>query len=182
MRGLGLEMLITELVPGPDDACRSYYTFVDEAGQTIAEATKHKLRQFPVGYGLTTYHITEHNEETRDLGRRFCAGVGVKGVACVEFKRDPRDGQLKVIECNSRFTAGNELIRHAGLDLALLAYNRVTGRPDPPRRCLSAGLADVASRRGCACVRRVCRARRPHLVTMGAERHPPPALPDAELA
>jgi predicted ATP-grasp superfamily ATP-dependent carboligase len=53
-------------------------------------------------------------------------------VANVEFKRDARDGQLKLIECNLRFTAANELVRHAGIDLAALAYNRVTGRPDPP--------------------------------------------------
>jgi predicted ATP-grasp superfamily ATP-dependent carboligase len=63
---------------------------------------------------------------------RFFQGVGLRGIANVEFKRDPRDEQLKLIECNYRLTAVNELLRAAGLDLALLAYNRVTGAADPP--------------------------------------------------
>jgi predicted ATP-grasp superfamily ATP-dependent carboligase len=48
-----------------------------------------------------------------------------------EFKRDSRDGLLKLIEVNHRFTAANELVRAAGIDLALLAYSRLAGRPGP---------------------------------------------------
>ena len=42
-----------------------------------------------------------------------------------------RDGQLKLIECNHRFTAAIELVRASGLDLALFTYNRLLGRPPP---------------------------------------------------
>jgi len=133
VRALNLDMLVTEIVAGPEDAYRSYYAFIDEAGVPVVEATKHKLRQFPVGFGLATYHVTGMDEETIEVGRRFCTGLGARGLVCVEFKRDSRSGRLTLIECNSRFTAANELMRHAGLDLALLAYNRAVGRPDPPR-------------------------------------------------
>ena len=47
------------------------------------------------------------------------------------YKRDARDGQLKLIECNPRFTAANEEVRYAGIDLALFAYSRVVGLPTP---------------------------------------------------
>jgi predicted ATP-grasp superfamily ATP-dependent carboligase len=57
--------------------------------------------------------------------------LGVRGLGNVEFKRDPRDGRLKVIECNARFTAGNEIVRLAGLDIAELVYARMTGQPLP---------------------------------------------------
>jgi len=50
----------------------------------------------------------------------------------VEFKQDERDGQLKLIECNPRFTDANEQVRAAGIDLALVGYNRVRGLPLPP--------------------------------------------------
>jgi D-aspartate ligase len=138
LRGLGLEMLTTEIIPGPDDAFHSYYTYVDEQGTPLFDLTKRKLRQFPVRFGLSTYHAIDRHEETIEIGRRFVTGVGLRGVACVEFKRDARDGELKLIECNHRFTLGYELVRHAGIDVAWLAYARGAGlvhaRPGRYRR------------------------------------------------
>src|SRR5207244_1043773 len=52
-----------------------------------------------------------------------------RGLVNVELKRDPRDGRLKLIECNHRFTEMNELVRLAGLDLALFTYARHIGQP-----------------------------------------------------
>jgi len=56
----------------------------------------------------------------------------LRGLACVEFKRDARDGQLKIIEVNHRFTLGHEIVRHAGVDYAMLAYDRLAGRATAP--------------------------------------------------
>jgi D-aspartate ligase len=53
-------------------------------------------------------------------------------VANVEFKRDPRDGQLKLIECNARFTAANVLLTASGIDLGTFVYRRLAGLPQPP--------------------------------------------------
>jgi predicted ATP-grasp superfamily ATP-dependent carboligase len=52
-------------------------------------------------------------------------------LVCVEFKQDERDGRLKLIECNARFTDANEQVRVAGIDLALIAYNGARGLPLP---------------------------------------------------
>ena len=64
----------------------------------------------------------------------------MRGIANVEFKRDERDGRLKLIECNDRFTAANEQFRRAGLDLALFVYSRLAGRPAPPVDAYRAGV------------------------------------------
>lgn len=58
--------------------------------------------------------------------------LGGRGMGNAEFKHDPRDGLLKLIECNPRLTNATELIRHSGFDMPLFIYNRVTGRPFPP--------------------------------------------------
>lgn len=136
---LELDLLLCEIVPGPDDAYHSYYTFMDERGEPLLHLTKHKLRQFPPAFGLGTYHVIDRDEEVMEAGLRFFRGVGLRGMGCVEFKRDARDGRLVVIECNHRFTAGHELVRHAGIDLALLAYDRLAGRPTAPIRGYRAG-------------------------------------------
>jgi len=131
---LGLEMLLTEIIPGSDDLYASCFTYLDAYGESLLVFTKRKLRQFPPRFGLGSYHVTAWNEEVAATALRFFQGVGLRGIANVEFKRDPRDQRLKLIECNYRLTAVNELLKAAGLDLALLAYNRVAGCPDPPLR------------------------------------------------
>lgn len=128
----GIVMLLTEVIPGADDRYRSYYTYMDAHGQPVLNFTKRKLRQYPTHFGLGSYHLTEWNAETADLGIRFAQAAGLRGVVNVEFKRDPRDGQLKLIECNPRFTEVNEQVRAAGIDLALVAYNMRLGLPLPP--------------------------------------------------
>lgn len=125
-------MLLTEVIAGPDDRYRSYFTFIDGDGEPLLHFTKRKLRQFPPHFGLGTYHLTEWNDEVAELGLRFARAAGLRGIVNVEFKRDIRDGQLKLVECNPRFTQANEQIRVAGVDLARLAYNRLAGLPSPP--------------------------------------------------
>jgi D-aspartate ligase len=124
----GLSMILTEIIPGAEDRYCSYFTWIDGDGQFLFDFTKRKLRQYPAGFGGGTYHLTEWADDVADAGRRFLQAAGVRGLANVEFKRDPRDGRLKLIECNARFTAGNEIVRLAGVDLAWIAYARMTGQ------------------------------------------------------
>jgi D-aspartate ligase len=127
----GLEMIVTEVIPGRHDQHFSYYTYLDGAGEPLFHFTKRKLRQYPAGWGLGCYHGVDWNPEVAELGLRLLQAIGVRGLATPEFKRDSRDGLLKLIEVNHRFTAANELVRAAGIDLALIAYNRAVGRPTP---------------------------------------------------
>jgi D-aspartate ligase len=136
----GIETLLMELIPGADDQLCSYYTYLDEHGQPLFHFTKRILRRFPVGMGTACYHITDWNPEVADLALKLCARVGLRGLANVEFKRDKRDGQLKLIECNARFTASNCLVARSGFDLALFVYNRIVGRPQRPLESYREGM------------------------------------------
>jgi D-aspartate ligase len=124
-----LSMMVSEIVPGPEDAYHSLHGYLDEHGELLAGLTKRKLRQYPVGFGIGCYHVTGSNEEVAQVAMRFCRGVGILGMANPEFKRDARDGRLKLIECNHRFTMSNELNRRAGVNLPLVAYDRLVGLP-----------------------------------------------------
>lgn len=128
---LGVRVLATEIIPGEDDCYRSYYSYMDADGRPLLHFTKQKLRGYPPRRGLWTYHLTTRDPDVIEMGLRFFQRAGVRGLANVEFKLDPRDGVLKLIECNHRFTAANEIVRLAGLDLALLTYERALGRPGP---------------------------------------------------
>ena len=130
-RTAGSSVVLLEMIPGPDDLLCSYYTYLDESGAPQFHFTKRVIRRYPEHEGFGCYHITDWDPEVRDLGLRLFEHVGLRGVANVEFKRDPRDGRLKVIEVNARFTAANGLVAAAGYDLALLVYNRAAGLPQP---------------------------------------------------
>jgi predicted ATP-grasp superfamily ATP-dependent carboligase len=127
-RSAGVDMILTEIIPGEEHRYCSYFTWIDEDGEFLFDFTKRKLRQYPVGFGGGTYHLTEWADDVAEAGRRLLRAAGVRGLGNVEFKRDPRDGALKLIECNVRFTGGNEIVRRAGVDLAWIAYCRMTGR------------------------------------------------------
>jgi predicted ATP-grasp superfamily ATP-dependent carboligase len=64
-----------------------------------------------VGFGMRAYHVTDRNEEVAGVGLQLCTGVGIPGIANPEFKRDARDGLLKLIECNHRFNLRRRLRR-----------------------------------------------------------------------
>lgn len=131
-QGLGVQMLATEIVRGRDEAFVSYYTYLLPDGSPVFSLTKHKLRQLPIGFGLTCYQETVWEPAVAELGLRFCQAIGLRGVAAVEFKKDDRDGHWKIIECNHRFTLANEIIRLAGVDVPVIAYRRAAGLPVEP--------------------------------------------------
>jgi D-aspartate ligase len=128
---LGLEMLATELVGGPDDGIFTYCAYLDEHAQVLCEATKRKPRQFPAKAGTGTLHVSDWSEDVAELGRRFLTGAQARGHANVEVKRDERDGRVRLIECNYRFLQGTALLQAAGWDIVGFTYNRLTGRPLP---------------------------------------------------
>ncbi len=132
MLTLGLEMLVTEIVEGDDDQLFGYHSYIDQRGKPLYEFTVRKLRQFPIHFGIGCYRIGEWHPDVAELGLRFLQGVGLHGIAHVEFKRDAKDGQLKLIECNHRISGAIELLRSSGIDLPLLAYNRALRRGGPP--------------------------------------------------
>ena len=137
---LGIDVVLMEFIPGPDTRLCSYYTYLDADGEPLFHFTKRIIRRFPTNMGGASYHITDWIEEVKDLGLAFFQGVGLRGLGNVEFKLDERDGTLKLIECNARFTAANCLLDASGLDVALLVYNHLTGHPLPSVDNYTSGL------------------------------------------
>ena len=127
--GLGIEVLATEVVVGPDSEYSSYYTYLDPDGVPLIHFTKRKTRQYPIHFGQGTFHVTAWMPDVAELGLRLCQALGLRGICNVEFKRDIRNGELRLIECNARLTASDALERRAGLDLPWIAYSRAIGNP-----------------------------------------------------
>jgi predicted ATP-grasp superfamily ATP-dependent carboligase len=128
---VGIKTFLVEMIPGGDDRLCSYYTYLDESGNNLFDYTKRIIRRFPATFGTGVYHVTDYVPELKEPSLKLFREVGLWGVANVEFKLDERDNQLKLIECNARFTAADCLLTASGLNLSLFVYNRLTGHLQP---------------------------------------------------
>jgi predicted ATP-grasp superfamily ATP-dependent carboligase len=127
----GTSSVLMEMVPGPDDRLCSYFTYLDEDSRPLFHFTKRVIRRYPLLSGTACYHVTDRIPEAAELANRLFRHVRLRGLANVEFKRDVRDGRLKLIECNARFVASDCLVARAGVNLAAFVYGRVTNRDVP---------------------------------------------------
>ena len=118
----GLEFMVSELIPGPDTLLSSYYTHIDDDGHALFKFTKQMIRRMPSNFGVACYHVTKWLPETAEKGEHFFRSIGFTGMANIEFKKDPRDGELKIIECNARYTAAQELVTRSGMDISYMIY------------------------------------------------------------
>lgn len=130
----GVPFMIQEVIPGGDDALFGYLAFWDHQGNELAWLTKQKLRQNPPLYGDGSLQKTVELPELRELSCQLLKGFHYRGFVGVEFKRDPRDGLLKLMEINPRTVSGNQLAISAGIDFPFIGYRYLTGQPLTPEQ------------------------------------------------
>ncbi|TDJ44038.1 MAG: carboxylate--amine ligase [Gammaproteobacteria bacterium] len=124
-------VMVVEMIPGPDSLLSSYYTYIDKNGKSLFHYTKRIVRRHPVNRGSACCHVTEWLPDTAAAGRKFFEGIGFTGLGNIEFKHDLRDGKLKIIEVNARFTAAQELLVRSGAPIDLIIYCHLTGQKPP---------------------------------------------------
>jgi D-aspartate ligase len=130
-RERGHKIMVVEMIPGPDSLLSSYYTYRTTQGLLLYDYTKSVIRRWPVNRGGACFHQSEWLPETAEMGRRMFDGIGWQGIGNVEFKRDTRDGQLKIIEVNGRLTAGHPLVTRGGAPIDVIIYCHLTGQELP---------------------------------------------------
>jgi D-aspartate ligase len=129
----GSDLVVQELVTGPETAIESYHAYVDESGRTVAAFTGRKIRTFPPHYGFSTAVEIVDLDDVAALGSDVLAQLGLCGVAKVDFKRDER-GRLRLLEVNPRFTLWHHPAAVAGVNVPALVHADLTGRPRPQGR------------------------------------------------
>ena len=130
-RDRGHKVMIVEMIPGPDSLLSSYYTYRTTGGTRLYDYTKSIIRRWPVNRGGACFHQSEWLPETAEMGRRMFDAIGWQGIGNVEFKRDTRNGQLKIIEVNGRLTAGHPLVTRGGAPLDVIIYCHLTQQAIP---------------------------------------------------
>lgn len=128
------EILIQEIIPGSGLQQYSYCAFFRD-GEAQSTLVARRLRQHPREFGrAATYVETIEHPEVEELSERFLKAINYYGLVEVEFKQDPRDGQLKMLDVNARTWGFHSLGVPAGVDFPYLLYADQVGRSVEPSR------------------------------------------------
>jgi D-aspartate ligase len=124
-------LLVQELIPGSGEEQYSVAAFCQE-GEMLVAMTARRRRQYPFDFGLSSSFVEAVSKpELIPLAERLLAGTGVSGMLEVEFKRDPRSGEPKLLDVNVRPWGWHGLCIASGIDFPYMQYCWATGRPLP---------------------------------------------------
>jgi D-aspartate ligase len=127
-------LMIQELIPGGGESQFSY-TALTREGRPLASLTARRARQFPMDFGrASTFVETIEDSASAAAGIRLLGALKYTGIAEVEFKRDPRDGKLKLLDINPRVWGWHSLCGSAGVDYPYLLWLLTIGEPIPPTK------------------------------------------------
>ena len=88
-----------------------------------------KLHGWPPGGGVTTRGVALPNRPLAEAAARVCAEFGYRGIADMDWRYDPRDGRLKLVDFNPRLGAQAQVFRTgAGVDLVRALHLDLSGR------------------------------------------------------
>ena len=132
----GLEMLISEYVPGPVRNIETAVILRCRDGTLPLAYTKRKIYQHPE-LGAGTLHETCEAPHTLTLAQRLLDAANFVGLASVEAKRNASTGEVVLMEANVRVPQGFGLGDAAGVDASWRLYATLAGLPlaqQPPQR------------------------------------------------
>ncbi len=127
------EPMLQEFIPGGDDLLWTLGTYIAADGEVLATFSGRKLRQTRENMGSARVGETRWEEEVVTAGLELLKALDFHGIAQVEWKRDPRDGRLKLIEVNPRLWQWHGLAGACGADITLAAYWDLVGERRPPK-------------------------------------------------
>lgn len=119
----GISMILQEIIPGPDSNIYKMHGYINSQGKLVSKFFFRKLRQHPPQFGIARVGISmERYPDVERLTEKLLTLANYRGYFSNEFKLDPRDGQLKLIENNCRMPRSGMLPVACGVNYPWLIY------------------------------------------------------------
>jgi D-aspartate ligase len=123
------EVMIQDLIPGDGSNQFAYCAFFRD-GSSVGKIHVRRARQHPPEFGrASTYVETVDMPELERLSERFLRAIDYYGLVELEYKRDTRDGQLKLLDVNARTWGYHSIGSTAGVDFPYMLYADQVGIP-----------------------------------------------------
>jgi len=124
---LKVEVIVQSIIPGPVTNLFEVCTYMDKRSNPLCVFIKRKLRQYPGNMGLGSLMESIRDDGLANVALKLFASIAYHGIGEIEFKKDPRDNQFKMIEINSRLSLQNDLAAYCGINLPLIQYRDLNG-------------------------------------------------------
>jgi D-aspartate ligase len=119
------EIMVQEIIPGRPGFLYSFCSLFKE-GKVQAKCSAQRHRQKPMDCGKgTTFAESVFIPELEKYGLVLLNAIGYYGLSEVEFKKDPRDGQYKLLEINARTWLWHSLAIRCGVNFPYLQYRDI---------------------------------------------------------
>lgn len=138
--------LVQEWIPGSDDGCFVLGIVMGSSKVPLAAFTARKLVQYPPGFGIGCLVRAEEHREVYERGLKLLNAAGYRGVAEVEFKRDSRTGEYRLVEVNPRHWDQHALGHTVGQDITWASYCDMLDLPQVRSEAARYGAAWVGGR------------------------------------
>lgn len=128
IRVLTDDVMIQELIPFDAQNRVVSFTCFAVHGEIKAYWMGQKLREHPIKYGTATMSQSVMIPQVLNEARPLMKALQYNGTCEVEFMRDPRDGEWKLIEINPRTWLWVGLAKECGVDYAKMMYRFVNDK------------------------------------------------------
>ncbi len=152
------ELVVQEIIQGPDTAKFCYMACLSRSGKILGGCLVRQLRTEPVNFGSATVVEPAVEPDARSICDHFLESIGYKGLCELELKRDSRDGKIRLIEINPRYSITTDSAPHAGVDTGWLHYLDLIGVDVQPVQQNSYDFRHVVLRRDVSSIRSNMRA------------------------
>ena len=119
------DYMVQELIESWKEDKVISFTCFSEEGVIKTFWMGRKIREHPVQYGTATLAESIFEEGIIPEATRLVQHLGYTGICEIEFLRDKRDNQYKLIEINPRTWLWVGLAKECGVDFAKIAYRYV---------------------------------------------------------
>jgi predicted ATP-grasp superfamily ATP-dependent carboligase len=125
-------IMVQELLTRPAEGQFSFGALCQD-GQVLGSIVARRLRQYPVDFGRASTLVESVEQPlVEEYARRLLAVTRHTGLVELEFKLDPADGTLKLLDANPRIWVWYALGRRAGVDFPYLLWRQALGEPARP--------------------------------------------------
>ena len=129
---LSPQVILQEIITGPDSNKRIHVAIYRRDGTALGHCTTQAYRTYPKFYGVPSVSEPIADEEVAEVCDRYFRHAGYRGMCEIELKRDDRDGQVKMMDINPRYSGVGDAMAYAGLDHGWLHYLDLIGKPVEP--------------------------------------------------
>ncbi len=127
-------MILQEFIPGDDSNMRVLTSYSDRDGDVTMMCLGHVLMEehSPKGIGNHAAILTDCHPELSQQFKKLLEGLNYTGFSNFDIKYDPRDGEYKAFEINTRQGRSNFYVTGGGHNIAkILVDDRILGEKKP---------------------------------------------------